>query len=75
MKIQTILFLLINQSSIISTYSFFSGIYGGHNATEGEYPYIVTLFVRLNVGVDIHYFAGSIIDKRWILSSAECIDV
>ena len=53
----------------------FSGIYGGHDATEGKFPYIVTLAGRLDDGMDIHLNAGSIINQRWILSCAMCINL
>ena len=50
----------------------FLGIYGGHNAAEGRHPYIVTLAARRGLG-DRHLDAGSIINKRWILSCSDCI--
>ncbi|XP_066594934.1 chymotrypsin-1-like [Prorops nasuta] len=43
-------------------------IVGGHDASEGKYPYLAVIKV-----LDQHYCAGSIVNKRFILTTAQCI--
>ena len=53
---------------------FFQGIFGGHSATKGKYPFIVSLSTYIPIAFrDVHDCTGSIINKRWILTAASCI--
>jgi len=45
-------------------------IIGGNDAKDGQVPYIVSL-QRLGVG---HFCAGAIIDAKWILTAAHCVE-
>ncbi|XP_035783469.1 chymotrypsin-2-like isoform X2 [Anopheles albimanus] len=45
-----------------------SRIIGGNDATDGQFPYQVSLQTASNY----HYCGGSIIAPRWILSAAHC---
>lgn len=51
-------------------------IYGGEYAKPGQFPHMVSLRYRLEMnGADtdwIHWCGGSILNNRWILSSARC---
>ena len=47
-------------------------IIGGNHAKPGQYPYQVSIQIPDNQGVYFHDCTGSIIDKRWILTVAQC---
>ncbi|CAG9765031.1 unnamed protein product [Ceutorhynchus assimilis] len=44
------------------------GIVGGQNATDGEFPYMVSLRGENQ----LHYCGGSIIGSKWILTAGHC---
>ena len=48
-------------------------IIGGYDAKPGQYPYLVSLQI-ISLG-NLHWCAGSIIDKSWILIAAHCVKV
>lgn len=45
-------------------------IYGGRNATLGEFPYMVS--IREKIGG--HYCGGAILNKRYIVTSGACLE-
>ena len=47
-----------------------SRIHGGEDATEGEFPYIIS--IRRIEGFR-HICAGVLIDPEWVLTSAFCV--
>lgn len=61
-------------NNFINSYSFnfyrlAQRIFGGQNATEGQFPYQVSLKYY-----NRHTCGGSILNERWILSAAHCIN-
>ena len=46
-------------------------IYGGEDAKEGEFPYIIS--IREIQGGYKHICAGVLIDPGWVLTSAFCV--
>ena len=53
------------------------GIVGGHKASEGQFPYMVS-FQLLKEGKDwpshTHFCGGAIIDRRNVLTAAHCCE-
>ena len=48
-------------------------IIGGQRAGAADYPYIVSLTELYN-GTLSHFCGGSLIDKRWVLTAAHCVE-
>ena len=46
-------------------------IVGGKDAKDGEFPWQVSIRNLAGIGYS-HFCGGSIIDKKWILTSAAC---
>ncbi|KAJ6225201.1 hypothetical protein RDWZM_003746 [Blomia tropicalis] len=47
-----------------------SKVVGGNTASEGQFPYQISLRNRKNQ----HFCGGSIINEQWILTAAHCVD-
>ena len=48
-----------------------SRIHGGEDASEGEFPYIIS--IRRIANAFKHMCAGVLIDPYWVLTSAFCV--
>ena len=48
-----------------------SRIHGGEDASEGEFPYIIS--IRRIANAFKHMCAGVLIDTEWVLTSAFCV--
>ena len=46
-------------------------IHGGEDATEGEFPYIIS--IRRIANAFKHMCAGVLIDPAWVLTTAFCV--
>ena len=49
-----------------------SRIVGGSQAEQNEWPWQVSL--QLYRGAWFHFCGGSLIDNRWVLTAAHCLD-
>ncbi|KAK6627076.1 hypothetical protein RUM44_009553 [Polyplax serrata] len=49
-----------------------SRIYGGNEAEEGQFPYMVMVFTRMTNG-ELRRCSGSRVAKDWVLTAANCI--
>ena len=50
-------------------------IVGGTDALQNEYPWMVSLHkIYSSNSNSVHQCGGSIIDRRWVLTAAHCID-
>ncbi|XP_075466235.1 plasma kallikrein [Ascaphus truei] len=50
-------------------------IVGGKNSSIGEWPWQVSLQLKLNVNTKRHTCGGSIVNNQWILTAAHCVDL
>ncbi|KAK6627075.1 hypothetical protein RUM44_009552 [Polyplax serrata] len=78
----TLLFWLVLLSSVLGgdelgklsseSLSISSRIYGGNEAEEGQFPYMVMVFTRMTNG-ELRRCSGSRVAKDWVLTAANCI--
>ncbi|XP_018409394.1 PREDICTED: plasma kallikrein-like [Nanorana parkeri] len=50
-------------------------IVGGRNSSEGEWPWQVSMHLRLDPSNSRHVCGGSIINNQWILTAAHCVHI
>lgn len=70
LSILRVLIALLLVKNVIGENSVESRIYGGQEAKPGQFPFIVSI----RLGINVHECGGSILSERWIVTAAHCIE-
>lgn len=76
MKIHNVVFCLVLAVASAASYklnaSAVARIVNGHDAQDGQFPYLVSIHMRVEKERYRHNCGGAVLNSRWILTAAHC---